>query len=83
MFNESKNETINGEFIGLWKVSGGGANALVKSLEILSEDENFLTFTSVDLFNYLIKYKKIYVKYVRGGWLDIDTIIDLQNSRNF
>ncbi len=32
------------------------------------------------LFNYLLKNNSVAIKYIKGSWLDIDTVIDLQNA---
>ena len=53
------------------------------SLEKLSLSKDFKELTTVDLFNDLVKSTKIAVKFIKGSWLDIDTIIDLQKSGGF
>ena len=83
MSNTIKEKDINGEFIGLWKVSGKGSEYVHASLEKLSHRKDFKELTTVDLFNDLAKSTKIAVKFIRGSWLDIDTIVDLQKSGEF
>ena len=50
----------------------------IDSLNELSECKNFSDLTVIDLFNYISKKIDINVKYVKGSWLDINTILDLQ-----
>jgi phosphoenolpyruvate phosphomutase len=83
MSNTMKDKDINGEFIGLWKVSGKGAEYVHASLEKLSRRKDFKEMTTVDLFNDLVKRAKVSVKFIKGSWLDIDTIVDLQKSEKF
>jgi phosphoenolpyruvate phosphomutase len=71
-------DSRNGEFIGLWKVNEKGAEIVKAALKDLAENENFNSLSLPDLFNYIIKDHKISVIFIKGGWLDIDTIADLQ-----
>lgn len=80
MFTELKTEKANGEFIGLWKVSGEGARIVKKALEHLAKRENFNQLMLADLFNYISLSHPIAVKYINGSWIDIDTILDLQKA---
>jgi hypothetical protein len=36
--------------------------------------------TCTDLFNEVAKENTIAVKYISGAWLDVDTLVDLQNA---
>jgi len=83
MSNTMKEKDINGEFIGLWKVSDKGSEYVHASLEKLSCRKDFKELTMVDLFNDLVKRSRISVKFIKGSWLDIDTIVDLQKSGEF
>ncbi|HYI79196.1 MAG TPA: phosphoenolpyruvate mutase [Chryseolinea sp.] len=71
---------IFGEFIGLWKVNQTGATQVVNALEKLSKSDNFKSMTCTDLFNEITKEHTIAVKYISGAWLDVDTLVDLQNA---
>ena len=83
MSNTMKEKDINGEFVGLWKVSGKGSEYVHASLEKLSRRKDFKKLTTVDLFNDLAESTTISVKFIKGSWLDINTIIDLQKSGEF
>ena len=83
MSNSLSANKINGEFIGLWKVSGSGSKQVHASLNRLSLNPYFRQMTMVDLFNDLVKNTSIAVKFIKGSWLDIDTIVDLQKSGDF
>ncbi len=77
-FRNKIGNKVNGEFIGLWRISGSGKKIVIDSLNELSKSENFLDFTVIDLFNNISEKIEINVKYVKGSWLDINTILDLQ-----
>jgi phosphoenolpyruvate phosphomutase len=80
MSNELGVDEIQGEFIGLWKVSAKGAEIVQSALDHLSTHKDFKTYTMADLFNHIVQTHPIAVKYIKGSWLDIDTIRDLQKS---
>ena len=82
MGNSISKNKISGEFIGLWKVNNTGAKLVKESLERLSGAENFKKMTCTDLFNDLAKHVTIAVKYIRGAWLDVDTMVDYQKAGN-
>lgn len=71
---------IQGEFIGLWKVNEKGAGIVRTALDDLSTNSAFKQLTMADLFNHIRETHRIVVKYIRGSWLDIDTVRDLQRS---
>lgn len=75
-----KPKEINGEFIGLWKVSPKGAEIVRKALEHLAKRDDFKQLMVADLFNYINTTHPIAVKFIKGSWLDIDTISDLQKA---
>ncbi len=78
MSGRLKAEEINGEFIGLWKATQNGARVVKEALEQLAKRKNFKRMTLAHLFNY-ISYP-IAVKYIKGSWIDVDTIFDLQKA---
>lgn len=73
-------EETQGEFIGLWKVSGQGAGIVKEALHTLVQEPGFAEMTLADLFNHIRSTHTIQVKYIKGSWLDIDTISDLQKA---
>jgi phosphoenolpyruvate phosphomutase len=73
----------NGEFIGLWKVSPKGAATLRESLDAMSGRPDFAQLTVTDLLNEIVKVHPISVRFVRGGWIDIDSLDDLQKAGAF
>ncbi len=74
--------SINGEFIGLWKVNHKGAKLVKETLESLAKSPNFNEMTCEHLFNTIAQHHTITVKYIKGSWLDIDTIVDLQKAKS-
>lgn len=83
MGEDLKREDIHGEFIGLWKVSKRGAEVVRSTLQSMAQEKGFEDRTTGDLFNAVRLQLPIHVKYVRDSWLDIDTIMDLQEAGEF
>lgn len=75
-----KETEINGEFIGVWKVSEKGAEVISNALERLSMKGDFRQYYVSNLLSEVVKSFPIAVKFIKGSWLDIDTIIDLQKA---
>jgi phosphoenolpyruvate phosphomutase len=71
---------VHGEFIGLWKVTEKGAKHVKEALLELGLRTDFKCLTMADLFNYVLEMHPISVRYIKGSWLDIDTIVDLQKA---
>jgi phosphoenolpyruvate phosphomutase len=69
-----------GEFIGLWKVNENGAKAIKVVLQKFEQQNTIEQATITDLLNELKKDHPINVKYIKGSWMDIDTIVDLQTA---
>jgi phosphoenolpyruvate phosphomutase len=74
---------INGEFVGIFKVSGKGGEVLRAQLESMVNRKDFRTLRMKDLFADIIREYPIAVKFIRGNWLDINTIVDLQKTEEF
>lgn len=75
-----ESSVINGEFIGLWKVTGKGSQIVKEALDILSQQSEFKQMTTNHLFNEIIKTHPIAIKYIQGSWIDIDTLVDLHQA---
>jgi phosphoenolpyruvate phosphomutase len=80
MSSELKREEISGEFIGLWKVSQTGAEWVHSAFDKLSQQKGFEQMTTTDLLNEVVKNHPIAVKYIKGSWIDVDTIADLYKA---
>jgi len=80
MSSDMDEADITGEFVGLWKVTGKGAEIVKQVLDELYQREDFKELTMADLFNRVCQVQPIAVKFVKGGWLDVDTIWDLQKA---
>ncbi len=84
MHSDIEATKINGEWIGLLRVSSEGMKKLQDVLEELSQTENFAEMRFAPLFNQLIqKGEKIKVQYIRGHWLDVDDLTDLATAHTF
>ncbi len=77
------NPPAHGEFIGLLKVSANGAEQLKAALDVLGKREDFGRLRMKDLLAEVSKTQPIAVKFIKGSWLDINSIVDLQKAGNF
>lgn len=80
MSSELSDDKITGEFIGLWKVNRKGAEAARKTLDVMSKNSDFKKLFLSDLFNKVVEECSFSVRFIKGSWLDIDTIADLQRT---
>jgi phosphoenolpyruvate phosphomutase len=78
-----KKEERCGEFIGIFKVNKRGAEIINKTLGKMSRARNFRKLRMKDLFSEIVKTNPIFVKFIKGSWLDINTIVDLQKAGEF
>ena len=76
MSSTHQENRINGEFIGLWKVNKKGAAIVKNMLDILSQRPDFKSLTLCDLFNEIAKKHTVSVRFIKGFWLDIDSIVE-------
>lgn len=70
----------NGEFIGLWKVGTRGAGIVKEALAKLSKHPQFKQLRMSNLFSEIIKTAPINVRFIKGSWIDVDSIVDLQKA---
>jgi len=80
VFYSADEQVIDGEFIGLWKVNEKGAQIVKSTLKEMAADAGFKQMTVGDMFNKIIEKHPVSIKYIKGGWLDVDTIVDLQKA---
>ncbi len=84
MGNDLDDKSINGEWIGLFKVSQTGAKALREILKEMSTMDGFKTFRMADIFNRLMeKGNEIRVVYITGHWMDVDDPQDYSEASVF
>ncbi len=80
---EHVREGCTGEFIGLFKVNEVGAWIVKQHLEALAREPGFETMRMRHLLARILTTDKIAVKFIRGSWLDINSIVDLQRAEGF
>ena len=83
MTSDCGNPSISGEFIGLFSVNEIGADIFKRTLEKMSKWDCFSKLRMKDVFNEILKDSPVSVKFIRGSWLDINSIMDLQKSESF
>ena len=77
-----ESSTATGEWIGLMRLRGEGMAALKEELSGLSEDER-RSLDMPELLNRLARRVPIRVHAIAGDWIDVDTMRDLAEARNF
>ena len=82
MYPVLEKEKINGDFIGLLKVNGKGAEVIKTAMETLSKRDDFVKLRMCDLLNECCKHTRVSIQYITGDWLDINTIASLQESND-
>ncbi|MBV8095877.1 MAG: phosphoenolpyruvate mutase [Acetobacteraceae bacterium] len=73
---------VTGEWIGLMRVRGAGMVAFKQELQALDEGERRHLDVPA-LLQRLARRLPVHVHYVAGDWIDVDTIRDLADARNF
>jgi ABC-type branched-subunit amino acid transport system ATPase component len=77
-------QLASGEWIGLAKLSGGGARTVRDALGRLRASGRLTRASLVDLLADLLAAEhRISVVYVGGHWLDVDDAFDLARAREF
>lgn len=84
MGNDLKDKEINGEWIGLFRITPRGAQILSDTLDKLSSRKDFKTLRLSHLFNDIMENgNDVRVVYIRGHWLDVDDLHDLSLASAF
>jgi phosphoenolpyruvate phosphomutase len=77
-------DDIDGEWIGLARLSAKGTARLRVELEAMREDGTLATAGMVELFQRFLEVgEEVRVVYVAGQWLDVDNAADLADARRF
>ncbi len=75
--------TVRGEWIGLMRVSARGAALVREEIAAMRADGTLGTADMATLIGRLLARCPVAVHYVAGHWLDVDTMADLADARNF
>jgi len=73
----------NGEWIGLARFSTQGTAWLREELDRVEAEGKLETMDMPMLMTRLAARHPVFVHYITGHWLDVDTLDDLSNARNF
>jgi phosphoenolpyruvate phosphomutase len=76
-------EAACGEWIGLLRLSARGSELVLEEIGRLEAEGLLETADLPLLLTRLAARHPVEVKYVAGGWLDVDTLGDLAEARNF
>jgi phosphoenolpyruvate phosphomutase len=72
-----------GEWMGLARLSSRGAEWLVEEIEALKAEGLYESADLPTLFTRLAARHPVRIKYFTGHWMDVDTLADLADARNF
>src|SRR5262249_50214264 len=72
-----------GERIGLARLAAEGATWLRQELDLIEAEGKLETADMPMLLTRLAAKHPVFVHYITGHWLDVDTLEDLSNARNF
>ncbi len=79
-----KPNAIDGEWVGLAKLSAKGSALVREEIASMKADGSWKTAGLPDLFGRLVaRGVRLDVTYVAGQWLDVNDAYDLANARNF
>jgi phosphoenolpyruvate phosphomutase len=73
----------DGEWVGAMMVNAKGLDKLKSLMDKLAQRHDFKQLTLVDMLSEYMKIGQVEVVYTRGGWVDVDTIMDLEEARDF
>ena len=76
-------DTAQGEWMGLARFSAQGAAWLREEIEALQTEGLLETADMPLLFSRLAAKRPVRVKYFTGHWMNVNTIVDLAEARNF
>lgn len=72
-----------GEWMGLARLSTRGTRWLVEEIEALKADGLYETADLPTLLTRMAARHPVRIKYFTGHWMDVDTLADLADARNF
>ncbi|HMM77008.1 MAG TPA: phosphoenolpyruvate mutase [Gammaproteobacteria bacterium] len=74
----------DGRWIGMLRFRGAGRLWLDEALDALRTRADFAQLGLPELLNHLVAAgKPVHVWYVHGHWLDVNSVLDLENAGNF
>lgn len=75
---------IDGRFVGMILARGDGPKWIVEALKVLSTRADFDALGLPNLLNHLVEQNHpVYVHYIHGHWLDVNTLTDLERAQSF
>ena len=84
MGSDVPEDEVDGEWMGLAKLSGVGSDLVRGELEAMREDGTLHKASLLDLFTRLVEAgHKIRVIYATGQWLDVDVAADVADAQEF
>ncbi len=74
---------IEGEWVGAMMINKKGLEKFKGLIGEIAIRKDFRQLTIVDFLREYLKIGQVEVVYTRGGWIDVDTIQDLEEARDF
>jgi phosphoenolpyruvate phosphomutase len=83
MSHGERGEKVHGEWMGLARFSPQGAQWLLEEITALEAEGRLETADMPLLFTRLAEKHTVKVKYFTGHWMNVNTLVDLAEARNF
>ncbi|MDD9878094.1 MAG: phosphocholine cytidylyltransferase family protein [Magnetovibrio sp.] len=84
MANDVEADAVDGEWIGLARLSARGSDLVAEAIEIMKGDGTLQQASLLDLFSRLADAgHEVRVIYVPGQWMDVDDAADLNEAGKF
>ena len=84
MTNDAGQDDINGEWIGLARVSEKGSALVRDTLDAMRADDSLQQASTLDVFTRIAEQgHDVHVLYVPGQWMDVDDVADLTAAGRF
>ena len=75
-------EAVDGAWIGLLRATATGSEAIRRQIETMRADGSLAQADMAAVIEGVAAHIPVYVHFVLGHWLDVDTMLDLANARN-
>ena len=76
-------DQAHGEWIGLLRATPAGAALIREELDAMRADGSLPAADMPALLSRLARRTPVHIHWVSGHWLDVDTLLDLADARNF
>lgn len=80
MSSEMSEVDVHGEFIGLCKFSPKGVQQFKAAVKELEKVKPLAELRLSEVFNKIVETENVRIKFIRGSWVDVDNLVELQKA---